>query len=64
MAIAKVLVTGSSGFIGGYVVEELLGRGHEVVGARQPLEVRPGAATAYDDHPRYRLVEGDAGTST
>ena len=28
----QVLVSGSSGFIGGYVVEELLGRGHEVVG--------------------------------
>ena len=28
----NVLVSGSSGFIGGYVVEELLSRGHTVVG--------------------------------
>jgi nucleoside-diphosphate-sugar epimerase len=28
----NVLVSGSSGFIGGYVVQELLSRGHSVVG--------------------------------
>ena len=38
-------MTGSAGFIGGYVVEELLGRGYAVVGHRQLLEVRPGRAS-------------------
>ena len=28
----KVLVTGSEGFIGGYIVKELLQEGYEVVG--------------------------------
>ena len=33
MTPSKVMVSGSSGFIGGYVVEELLARDYEVVGA-------------------------------
>jgi len=57
--MAKVLVTGSAGFIGGYVVEELLGRGHEVVGLDDYSKYGP-VAKSYDDNPRYRLVIGDA----
>ena len=30
--MAKILVTGAMGFIGGYVVEELLKSGYEVIG--------------------------------
>jgi len=55
----KVTVTGSSGFIGGYVVEELLARGHEVVGLDNYSKYGR-VAKSYDDHERYTLVEGDA----
>jgi UDP-glucose 4-epimerase len=57
--VAKVLITGSAGFIGGYVVEELLGRGHEVVGLDNFSKYGP-VTHSYDDHPAYRFVEGDA----
>ncbi|WP_290865507.1 NAD-dependent epimerase/dehydratase family protein [Hamadaea sp.] len=55
----KVLVTGSAGFIGGYVVEELLRRGHDVVGLDNYSKYGP-VSRSYDDHPRYTFVEGDA----
>ena len=55
----KTLVSGSSGFIGGYVVEELLRRGHDVIGV-DDFSKYGKVAKSYDDHPRYRLVEGDA----
>ena len=55
----KVLITGSSGFIGGYVVEELLSRGYDVVGLDNYSKY--GRVTkSYDAHPRYTFVEGDA----
>ena len=53
-----VLVTGSSGFIGGYVVEELLGRGYTVVGIDNHSKYGK-ISKSYDDHPSYRLIEGD-----
>jgi len=55
----KVLVTGAAGFIAGYLVQELLDRGHEVVGIDNFSKYGP-VAKSYDDHPAYRLVEGDA----
>lgn len=55
----KVLVTGSAGFIGGYLVEELLGRGHQVVGLDDFSKYGP-VSHSYDDHPNYRFVRGDA----
>jgi UDP-glucose 4-epimerase len=54
-----VLVTGSAGFIGGYVVEELLGRGFAVIGLDNYSKYGP-VRRGYDSHPGYRFVEGDA----
>jgi UDP-glucose 4-epimerase len=55
----KVLVTGSAGFIGGYLVEELLARGYGVVGVDNFSKYGK-VAKSYDSHPAYSLVEGDA----
>jgi nucleoside-diphosphate-sugar epimerase len=53
------MVSGSAGFIGGYVVKELLDRGHDVVGIDNYSKYGP-VRRSYDDHPRYRFIEGDA----
>jgi nucleoside-diphosphate-sugar epimerase len=55
----KVLVTGAAGFICGYLVPELLQVGHEVIGVDNFSKYGP-TRKSYDDHPNYRLVEGDA----
>jgi nucleoside-diphosphate-sugar epimerase len=55
----KTLVTGSAGFIAGYLVEDLLAAGHEVVGLDNFSKYGP-LRRAYDDHPRFRGVTGDA----
>jgi nucleoside-diphosphate-sugar epimerase len=58
VAKEKVLVSGSAGFIGGYVVEELLRRGYHVVGIDNYSKY--GKVThSYDEHPDYRFVEAD-----
>jgi nucleoside-diphosphate-sugar epimerase len=55
----KILVTGAAGFINGYLVPELLEAGHEVVGL-DDFSKYGRLTKSYDDHPRYRFVEGDA----
>ncbi len=54
-----VVVSGSAGFIGGYVVQELLDRGYAVVGVDNYSKYGK-VVRSYDDHPKYRFVEGDA----
>jgi UDP-glucose 4-epimerase len=55
----KVMVSGSAGFIGGYVVEELLKRGYGVVGIDNYSKYGK-VVKSYDTHPNYHFVEGDA----
>ncbi len=55
----KILVTGSAGFIGGYLVPELLGAGHQVIGVDNFSKYGPVSRT-YDHDPGYQLVQGDA----
>jgi len=55
----RVLLTGSAGFIGSYVVAELVARGYQVVGLDDFSKYGRAAAPRALDR-RYRLVEGDA----
>ena len=55
----KVCVSGSSGFIGGYIVEDLLGRGYDVIGIDNLSKYGP-ISKSYDSNPNYELVVGDA----
>lgn len=55
----KILVTGSAGFIGGYVIEELLKHNYIVVGVDNYSKYGR-LVKSYNSHPRYRFVEGDA----
>ena len=56
---ATVLVTGSAGFISGYLVQELLDRGHKVLGVDNFSKYGP-VERSYQSHPNYKFVEGDA----
>ena len=55
----KILVTGSAGFICGYLVEELLAHGHKVVGIDNFSKYGP-VQKSYDNHPNYKFIHGDA----
>ncbi len=55
----RILVTGSAGFIAGYLVQELLALGHSVVGLDNYSKYGP-VEKSYQNHPRYSFVPGDA----
>lgn len=55
----KVLITGASGFLGGYLIEELLNHGYEVVGLDNYSKYGK-VKKSYDHNPKYHFTEGDA----
>jgi UDP-glucose 4-epimerase len=55
----RVLVTGAGGFIAGYLVQELLDAGHDVIGLDNQSKYGV-VRRSFDDDPRYRFVVGDA----
>lgn len=55
----KVLVTGSAGFIGGYLVEELVCQGYNVIGLDN-LSKYGRVSRSFDENSNYEFVAGDA----
>lgn len=55
----KALVTGAKGFIAGYLIQDLLEHGWDVVGLDNGSKYGT-VEKSYDNNPRYRYVNGDA----
>ncbi len=58
----KVLITGSNGFVGGYIVNELLKNNYSVVGIDNFSKYGK-VLKSYDKNPRYLFKEGDCKNS-
>lgn len=54
-----VLVTGGNGFISGYLIQELLQKNYNVI-ALDNFSKYGKISKSYDNHPNYKLIEGDA----
>lgn len=54
----KILVTGSAGFIGGYIVQDLLDNGWDVVGIDN-LSKYGEINHSFDANPNFQFVQGD-----
>ncbi|CAJ1370713.1 unnamed protein product [Effrenium voratum] len=55
----KILVTGSHGFIMGYVIPLFLEEGHEVYGIDNFWKYGP-VSRSFEKHPRFHFTKGDA----
>ena len=58
----RIVVTGSQGFIGGYLVAQLLSEGHEVVGVDNFSKYGE-VKREHDSHPNFKLVIEDLSKS-
>lgn len=56
--MSKVVVTGSAGFIGGYVVQELLDRGHHVIGVDNFSKYGE-TEYSFSNNKKFEFVKGD-----
>lgn len=54
----KILVTGAAGFVAGYLIEDLLKRGHQIIGIDNYSKYGY-IEKSYDKNPNYKIVEGD-----
>lgn len=57
--MSKVVVTGSAGFIGGYVVQELLDQGHHVIGLDNFSKYGQ-VNNSYEKNENFSFIKGDA----
>eukprot|EP01039_Chlorochromonas_danica_P009714 gene9714-10744_t len=57
--LPTILVTGSNGFIAGYMVQELLDNGYHVIGIDNYSKYGK-VEKEYDNHPHYEFYYGDA----
>jgi nucleoside-diphosphate-sugar epimerase len=57
--MTKVVITGSEGFIGSYLVAEALERGYEVIGIDNFSKYGP-KEHGFHSNPNYTLIKGDA----
>jgi len=54
----KILVTGATGFISGYLIEELLNNDHKIIGIDNYSKYGK-VEKSYNNNPNYEFVEGD-----